>query len=198
MAPPPATVKCESEIRTSDPPAPSTNPDDSSKSDTQKSIRTNNPAAVAKKKVYSVKVENDTENTEVEPTDPAEALRLERLKKQKEKQQEFLKMQQKRKAEEELKVCNQFFHAMSSEEFLRLVVMTWETCWLRVERRCGKRSRKCRRCSISIYSCNCGFNRGDKCILLFFPFQVTNSSSSSPKRRKSIPSSNILPKISPR
>merc|ERR1719209_2805992 len=57
-----------------------------------------------RKKVYSVKVENDTENTEVEPTDPAEALRLERLKKQKEKQQEFLKMQQKRKAEEELKV----------------------------------------------------------------------------------------------
>ena len=73
-------MKCESEIKTSDPP---TNPDDSSKSDTQKSIRTNNPAAVAKKKVYSVKVENDTENTEVEPTDPAEALRLERLKKYK-------------------------------------------------------------------------------------------------------------------
>ena len=105
MAPPPATVKCESEIKTSDLPAPSTSPDGSSKIDTQKSIRTNNPAAVPKKKVYSVKVENDTEYTEVEPTDPAEALRLERLKKQKEKQQEFLKMQQKRKAEEELKVC---------------------------------------------------------------------------------------------
>ena len=150
MATTPATVKCESEIETSDPPpAPSTNPDDSSKSDTQKSIRTNNPAAVAKKKVYSVKVENDTENTEAEPTDPAEALRLERLKKQKEKQQEFLKMQQKRKAEEELKVCIQVFHVMSSEVFLRVVMMTWETCWLKVERRCGKRSRKCRRCSIS-------------------------------------------------
>ena len=106
MAPTPATVKCESEIKTPDLPAPSTCPDDgSSNIDTQKSIRTNNPAAVVKKKVYSVKVENDTENTEVEPTDPAEALRLERLKKQKEKQQEFLKMQQKRKAEEDLKVC---------------------------------------------------------------------------------------------
>ena len=105
MAPTPATVKCESEIKTSDLPAPSTSPDGSSKSDKQKSIRTNNPAAVPKKKVYSVKVENDTEYTEVEPTDPAEALRLERLKKQKEKQQEFLKMQQKRKAEEDLKVC---------------------------------------------------------------------------------------------
>ena len=105
MAPTPATVKCESEIKTSDLPAPSTSPDGSSKNDTQKSIRANNPAAVPKKKVYSVKVENDTENTGVEPTDPAEALRLERLKKQKEKQQEFLKMQQKRKAEEDLKVC---------------------------------------------------------------------------------------------
>ena len=72
--------------------------------------------------------------------------------------------------------------------------MTWETCWLKTETRCGKRSRKCRRCSISFLVKE--FNRSDKSS--FFPFQVTNSSSSSPKRRKSIPSSNILPKTSPR
>ena len=37
-------------------------------------------------------------------SDPAEALRQERLRKQREKQQEFLKMQQKRKTEEDIKV----------------------------------------------------------------------------------------------
>jgi len=58
--------------------------------------------AVAKKKIYSVKMEDNIESNEAESSDPAEALRQERKRKAEELQQKF-KMQGKRKSEEEIK-----------------------------------------------------------------------------------------------